>query len=131
MNNRAVILTTHSLEECEALCSRMGIMAQGSLRCIGSAQHLRERFGSGYHLDVNLPLSKHQSLDDFVQSALPGSQMIECVNNSLKFSIPGNHKLSQIFALVEEHKSSLEIQEYALGETTLEQIFISFARKYH
>jgi ABC-type multidrug transport system ATPase subunit len=34
----SVILTTHSMEECEALCPRIGIMATGKLRCLGSAQ---------------------------------------------------------------------------------------------
>jgi ABC-type multidrug transport system ATPase subunit len=34
----SVILTTHSMEECEALCPRIGIMAGGKLRCLGSAQ---------------------------------------------------------------------------------------------
>ena len=34
----SMILTTHSMEECEALCPRIGIMAGGKLRCLGSAQ---------------------------------------------------------------------------------------------
>merc|ERR1712194_432755 len=37
----SVILTTHSMEECEALCPRIGIMAGGKLRCLGSAQVCR------------------------------------------------------------------------------------------
>jgi ABC-type multidrug transport system ATPase subunit len=39
----SVILTTHSMEECEALCPRIAIMANGKLRCLGSAQHLKVR----------------------------------------------------------------------------------------
>jgi len=34
----SIILTTHSMEECEALCPRIGIMSGGNLRCLGSAQ---------------------------------------------------------------------------------------------
>ena len=37
----SVILTTHSMEECEALCPRIGIMAGEKLRCLGSAQVCR------------------------------------------------------------------------------------------
>ena len=34
----AVILTTHSMEEAEALCTKMGIMVRGGvLRCYGSS----------------------------------------------------------------------------------------------
>lgn len=50
----AVVLTTHSMEEAEALCSRLGIMVGGRLRCIGSPQHLKARFGSGFLIDLKL-----------------------------------------------------------------------------
>jgi len=45
MSGRSVILTTHSMEECEALCERIGIMVAGQFRCIGSSQHLKSKFG--------------------------------------------------------------------------------------
>ena len=48
----SVILTTHSMEECEALCPRIGVMANGRLSCIGSAQHLKTRFGQGYQVEM-------------------------------------------------------------------------------
>ena len=44
---RTVVLTSHSMEECEALCTRLAIMAQGSFRCLGAPQHLKSRFGAG------------------------------------------------------------------------------------
>jgi ABC-type multidrug transport system ATPase subunit len=55
----SVILTTHAMEECEALCPRIGIMANGKLRCLGSAQHLKDRFGQGYQVEL-----KVQFVDD-------------------------------------------------------------------
>jgi ABC-type multidrug transport system ATPase subunit len=39
----SVVLTTHSMEECEALCTRIGIMVGGRMQCLGSAQHLKSR----------------------------------------------------------------------------------------
>ena len=42
-----VVLTSHSMEECEALCTRVGIMTAGHLRCLGTVQHLKNRFGAG------------------------------------------------------------------------------------
>lgn len=50
----SVILTTHSMAECEALCPRIGIMAAGRLRCLGSAQHLKTRFGQGFQVEMKL-----------------------------------------------------------------------------
>ena len=51
----SLVLTTHSMEEAEALCSRIGIMVNGQLRCLGSTTHLKNRFGGGLELDVTLP----------------------------------------------------------------------------
>uniref|UniRef100_A0A803P6X4 ABC transporter domain-containing protein n=1 Tax=Cannabis sativa TaxID=3483 RepID=A0A803P6X4_CANSA len=48
----AVILTTHSMDEAQALCTRMGIMVGGRLRCIGSPQHLKTRFGNHLELEI-------------------------------------------------------------------------------
>ena len=50
----SVILTTHSMEECEALCPRIAVMANGRLSCIGSAQHLKTRFGQGYQVEMKI-----------------------------------------------------------------------------
>jgi ATP-binding cassette subfamily A (ABC1) protein 3 len=49
-----VILTTHSMEECEALCPRIGIMAAGRLRCLGSAQQLKSKFGQGFQVELKV-----------------------------------------------------------------------------
>jgi ATP-binding cassette subfamily A (ABC1) protein 3 len=57
----SVILTTHSMEECEALCPRIGIMAGGKLRCLGSAQHLKSKFGQGYQVEMKI---KHVETTD-------------------------------------------------------------------
>ncbi len=53
-SGRTVILTSHSMEECEALCTRIGIMAAGRLQCLGTVQHLKSRFGGGYALQLRL-----------------------------------------------------------------------------
>lgn len=34
-NKRAMVLTTHSMEEADVLCNRIGIVNNGSLRCLG------------------------------------------------------------------------------------------------
>lgn len=49
-----VLLTTHSMAEAQALCSTIGIMTAGRLRCLGSPQHLKTRFGAALELEVRL-----------------------------------------------------------------------------
>merc|ERR1719159_45269 len=52
MQGRSVILTTHSMHECEALCQRIGIMVNGQLVCLGSSAGLKATHGAGYQFDV-------------------------------------------------------------------------------
>lgn len=51
----AVILTTHLMEEAEALSTKMGIMIKpGMFKCFGSSQHIKNKFGTGYMIDVKV-----------------------------------------------------------------------------
>lgn len=43
--DRAMVLTTHSMQEAEELCDRIGIFVAGALRCVGNPKELTARFG--------------------------------------------------------------------------------------
>lgn len=43
LEGRCVVLTSHSMEECQALCTHLSIMANGKFMCFGSSQHLKSR----------------------------------------------------------------------------------------
>jgi hypothetical protein len=47
---RAIVLTTHSMEEADILGDRIGIMARGRLQALGSSIRLKQKFGSGYQV---------------------------------------------------------------------------------
>ena len=49
-----MVLTTHSMEEADALCSNIGIMIRGALRTVGSSQQLKARHGSGYRITIRV-----------------------------------------------------------------------------
>jgi ABC-type multidrug transport system ATPase subunit len=72
----SVILTTHSMEECEALCPRIGIMADGKLRCLGSAQHLKVRMRRLHHLGAHVICQSLIDLDFYVRCVRCHSQSL-------------------------------------------------------
>lgn len=51
---KTIVLTSHSMEECEALCTRLAIMVNGQFKCLGSTQHLKSKFGNGFVLTVKV-----------------------------------------------------------------------------
>jgi ATP-binding cassette subfamily A (ABC1) protein 3 len=52
--NRIIVLTTHSMEEADALCTRIGIMVNGELKSLGTPQELKHMYGGGYRVIVRL-----------------------------------------------------------------------------
>ena len=50
----AMVLTTHNMLECEAVCTRICIMKLGEMVCLGDNQHLRSTHGTGFLLEISL-----------------------------------------------------------------------------
>lgn len=145
MQGRSVILTTHSMDECEALCSRIGIMVNGRLVCLGSAAHLKAAHGSGYRFEVTFKFdtdfkSAFARLDDFLADRFKGEARCiegqvaedapaEAYRQRVTYKLPkGRAPVSAIFRDLEKSREELKISEYSISETTLDQIFIHFAK---
>ena len=57
----SVIMTTHSMDEAETLCKRMGIMVNGEFVCMGKANQIKDKYGYGYEADVRIkPMNETQ-----------------------------------------------------------------------
>ncbi|KAM9107413.1 retinal-specific phospholipid-transporting ATPase ABCA4 isoform 2-T3 [Megaptera novaeangliae] len=131
---RAVVLTSHSMEECEALCTRLAIMAKGAFQCLGTIQHLKYKFGDGYIVTMKIKSPKDDLLPDlgpveqFFQGNFPGSVQRERHYNMLQFQVSSS-SLARIFRLLVSHKDSLLIEEYSVTQTTLDQVFVNFAKQ--
>lgn len=50
--NKNIVLTSHSMDECEFLCNRLAIMAGGQFKCIGPIQNLKNSFGLGFVIHI-------------------------------------------------------------------------------
>jgi ABC-type multidrug transport system ATPase subunit len=64
-----ILLTTHSMEECEALCTNLGIMVNGQFECFGNVQRLKNKFGKGYVLELKCK-REHELSNDTAQVVL-------------------------------------------------------------
>ncbi|XP_069561182.1 phospholipid-transporting ATPase ABCA1 [Brachyistius frenatus] len=131
---RSVILTSHSMEECEALCTRMAIMVNGRFKCLGSIQHLKNRFGDGYTVIVRVGGSPPalKPVEDFVLQNFPGSILKEKHHNTLQYQLPhAQGALANIFSQFTIHQQGLGVEDYSVSQTTLDQVFVNFARQQH
>ncbi|XP_041064203.1 retinal-specific phospholipid-transporting ATPase ABCA4 [Carcharodon carcharias] len=131
---RAVVLTSHSMEECEALCTRLAIMVNGQFKCLGTTQHLKYKFGDGYVVTLKVQGTQPGASPDlnpaevFFKSNFPNSLQIEKHHNMIQYKLSSS-SLSKIFQLLISNKEQLKIDEYSVSQTTLDQVFVNFAKQ--
>ncbi|KAM6921905.1 phospholipid-transporting ATPase ABCA1 [Xenentodon cancila] len=131
---RAVVLTSHSMEECEALCTRMAIMVNGRFQCLGSVQHLKNRFGDGYTIILRLADPKADPdtcpVNDYMSKSFPTIELKEWHHNVLHYQLSSQTCcLARIFDVLANNYEELGIIDFSVSQTTLDQVFVSFAKE--
>ena len=95
----AVILTTHSMEEAEALSTKMGIMVKGGVfRCFGSSQHIKNKFGTGYEIEVKVRKISDEELKTMI----------------INFGLQGRDEIQ--FSEIVPIMKSKQVDEFLVGE---------------
>ncbi|XP_072225725.1 phospholipid-transporting ATPase ABCA3 [Leuresthes tenuis] len=137
-SGKAIIITSHSMEECEALCTRLAVMVNGQFKCLGSPQHLKSKFGSGYtllakvHVEAELEDSDLLLFKDFIESTFPGSQLKDEHQGMVHYHLTDKTLTwAQVFGTLEAAKEKYQIEDYCVSQISLEQVFLSFAQFQH
>ena len=105
-----------------------GIMVNGQFQCLGSIQHLKNRFGSGYSLTVRCQEARVGEVQRRMGELMPDAEILESHHTQLKYQLP---ILSTRLPLVFRHMEDLRtiIEDYSLTQTTLDEVFVQFASK--
>ncbi|KAK6167985.1 hypothetical protein SNE40_021899 [Patella caerulea] len=135
-SGKTLILTSHSMEECDALCTRVAIMVNGSFKCLGSPQHLKNKYGRGYTLICRMKTNEDgvtspiDPLVQFIKHNFPSAIVFDDHQGYAHFQIPDNNiPLAGVFDVMEESKGEYFVEDYSVHQTTLEQVFLAFAGK--
>ncbi|XP_077019793.1 ABC-type organic anion transporter ABCA8-like isoform X2 [Tamandua tetradactyla] len=129
---RGVLLSTHYMAEAEAVCDRVAIMVSGRLRCIGSIQHLKSKFGKDYLLEMKLKTPEQgEPLHAEVLRLFPQAARQERFSSLMVYKLPVEdvHPLAQAFFKLENVKQSFDLEEYSLSQSTLEQVFLELSKE--
>lgn len=135
----SIIMTTHSMEEAELLCNRIGIMVNGKLQCIGTPEHLRMKFGHTYFLDVHTKNVERFHREVVIGLSLFGPDVQFKRNDKsqqrVKYEIQNTNtnNIGRVFEIMEACRDvNIEGQklfiDYSYSQTTLEEVFFNFAR---
>ncbi|KAK7503138.1 hypothetical protein BaRGS_00005764 [Batillaria attramentaria] len=114
-SGKTLVLTSHSMEECEALCTKIAIMVNGRFMCLGSTQHLKNKFGQGYTLIAKMAQKQDETPYPHEPLLVPEPTV----------------RLADVFEVMEKavQNSELHVKEYAVQQTSLEQVFLHFTRQ--
>lgn len=139
---RVLLITTHSMEEADALCDRAGIMA-GKLLALGGIEDLRQRHGNAIRVHLvhrDAPYTSVEDTETMKQWALrtfPGAEVEQrTFGGQLRFSVPkGRHAdsadMGRLFKVIEEVKGDLGVVDYSIGPATLDQVFLNVVGKHN
>lgn len=116
--DRAIVLTTHAMEEAEELCDRLGIVVDGALRCVGNPKELTSRHGGFLILTLTVPVARVANAVAFVAQLSPGSKLTYQIGGTLKFDLPvGEVTLESVFASVTDKKEELGIVDWGIANS--------------
>lgn len=157
---RSLVLTTHSMEEADALASRAGIMARRML-AVGTADQLRKKHGDAYHVHLVMADAPHTSEADMnrvkshIKEVFPNAITEDrSFHGQLRFSVPNDRTarrssvtqskeglavtkavdesgISALFAHLEANKEKLGFEYYSVSQATLDQVFLSIVGKHN
>lgn len=149
---RSILLTTHSMEEADALASRAGILAKRML-AMGSTESLRRRFGDALHVHLVSRTAPHSSPEemqrvrDWVLDTWPGADVESATyHGQMRFSVPASavagasadsgggsasSAVGRLIVILEEHKDELGIEHFSCTPTTLDQVFLTIVGQHN
>lgn len=116
------------MEECEALCTRIGIMTAGRLQCLGGQQHLKNKYGGGYTLEMRVGAGHDAIVEKEVPRLFSAATLEANHAGKLRFKLPlESVSLACVFETMETHKEALGVLDYSASQPSLESIFLSIA----
>ena len=125
---RSIVLTTHSINEAESLCDRIGILIKGEFFCIDSPRELKKRYGKGYRATIQCGSADLMTKADAEVQKVFSNYKKEVFEEELKIAYEfekGGFVFSEAFQLFYNGlKKEGLVDNFELAETTLEEVFI-------
>jgi len=138
----AVVLTSHSMEECEVLCTRLTIMVHGQFRCLGTPLQLKDKYGAGYTLSIKANVTSSPNDEQptakiraFMERMMSNATLAEESVGLMRYHLKNSSEalLGQTFQIFEEATSEGGVlhglaSDYTMSQTSLEEVFLHFSQ---
>ena len=124
--NRAIILSTHSMEEASVCCQKIGIMKRGSFVTIGTPLEICELYSKGYNLTLELLESQRNQAEIFLESILPRVTNHTRIHMKHRYQFQSSaQEMARIFEELKTHSEKYYIKSWELCTNSLRDAFYS------
>lgn len=129
---QAILLSTHVMEEAEALATKIVIQMRGRIQVVGSVEDLIYRFCKHLTLSFRSPLA---GVAEEVCEKIGGDSSVkEQQGNLVEIEIPLlQHDMAEVmadlFTMMEAHKTKWQVDQYSIAQATLNTVFLDLARR--
>lgn len=144
------------MEEAEVLCSRIGILSRGKLKCLGDKQRLKALYGTGYKIDISADVANHERIHTYITSTVPSATLVTKspgalphplypVSRGFPIIFTGSLScfscvvslvyrcqdliLSEIFGEIERNKARYGMRNWAVSQSSLDDVFVRIVRE--
>ncbi|OMH81975.1 ABC transporter A family member 9 [Zancudomyces culisetae] len=123
---RTIVITTHSMEEAEVLCTKIGIMAHGTMRCFGTQLRLKQLYGSGFLLMASADEAKMPDVVSYISSLLPpDATLVDSFSNTVSWEFkPEPGLIPRLFSEISQNKAAYSINDWGISQTSLDEVFL-------
>ncbi|CAJ1009692.1 hypothetical protein Q4I28_005006 [Leishmania naiffi] len=108
------------------------LMVDGTLRCIGDKTHLKQKYGTGFEVAVHVADESPEvmtGVEQFFEEEFPSSKLTEVRAKRFTYQLPSTVRLSSVFTALEQQKERLQIRDYKVAQTSIEQVFMRISEE--
>jgi ABC-type multidrug transport system ATPase subunit len=124
---RCVLLTTHSMEEADALGDEIVIMSRSVVKAIGNSIHLKNKFGNGYSISIIANGDENiENVKQIAKEMVPGIRLADDSAGALifEFSYDLSEYIPKFVQYLDENPDGI-ISTWGMSQTTLEEVFLT------
>ncbi|XP_049526534.1 phospholipid-transporting ATPase ABCA3-like [Dermacentor silvarum] len=131
-----VLMTTQQLYEADVLGDRVAVMANGRIRCCGAPTFLKQRFGTGYRMNITKMQRKCKvaTITTLLRKYAPKARVQSDSDNEVVFIIGqmiATKIIIEMFRDLESRTEELGVESVGLSMTSLEDVLIRVGEEYH
>jgi ABC-2 type transport system ATP-binding protein len=117
-DGHTIVLTTHYLEEAEALCGRIAMLKQGQIVALDTTENLLRRH-SGCYVELRI---NPDSLPEGLTRRVTGRRE----NGAYRLALKGYDELETLMS--ELHSANVKVMEMEVMQPDLEEVFVQIMR---